>query len=252
MRAVWSADRRDRARRTVRGVYEGRHEKGVAPGASRRHRHHRSAGGVSDAHAPGRGARLANHGPHGRCRGGDRLVPADLSHRAEDCSRMAEVASSVIRHPSSVWVAMAAVALLTTPLAAQTSLSIYGDGRVVVRRALPQALQKGRNTFTLRLEGLDGATLFSPDTAVALVSAVVRPPSTPEAALAAATGQTLSFVRPRDTGGADTGRGGGGGGRPPPQSRSPPRFLPASPPGAPVPPRPRRAPPRAGPTPSRA
>src|SRR2546423_6237004 len=216
MRAVWSAHHRYRARRTVRGRYEGRHEKGVAPGASRRHRHHRSAGGVSDAHAPRRGASLANHGPHGRCRGGDRLVPADLSHRAEDCSRMAEVASSVIRHPSSVWVAMAAVALLTTPLAAQTSLSIYGDGRVVVRRALPQALQKGRNTFILRLEGLDGATLFSPDTAVALVSAVVRPPSTPEAALAAATGQTLSFVRPRDTGGAEHVAARGGRGGPPP------------------------------------
>jgi len=146
---------------------------------------------------------------------------------------MAEVASSVIRHPSSVWVAMAAVALLTTPLAAQTSLSIYGDGRVVVRRALPQALQKGRNTFILRLEGLDGATLFSPDTAVALVSAVVRPPSTPEAALAAATGQTLSFVRPRDTGGADTVRASVVRSDPPQYRLSDGRFL-LSPPGEPL------------------
>src|SRR5256884_8160888 len=95
------------------------------------------------------------------------------------------------------------------PLGGQTSLSIYRDGRVVVRRALPQALQKGRNTFTLRLEGLDGATLFSPDTAVALVSAVGRPPRTPEAALAAATGPTPSLVRPRATGGGGTGGGGG-------------------------------------------
>ena len=30
-------------------------------------------------------------------------------------------------------------------LAAQTSLSIYSDGRVVVRRSLPQPLEKGRN-----------------------------------------------------------------------------------------------------------
>jgi len=90
------------------------------------------------------------------------------------------------------------------PLAGQTSLSIYSDGRVVVRRALPQPLQKGRNTLTLRLEGLDGATLFSPDTAVTLVSAVVRPPSAQDAALAAAAGQTLSFVRTRAAGGADT------------------------------------------------
>src|SRR5256885_15819796 len=227
MGAGGSADRRDRARRTVRGVYEGRHEKAVAPAASRRHRHHRPAGGVSDAHAPGRGARLANDGPHGRCRGGDRLVPADVSHRAEDCSRMAQIAAAVV---------VAVVAGVAT-LAGQTSLSIYSDGRVVVRRALPQALQKGRNTFTLRLEGLDGATLFSPDTAVALVSAVVRPPSTPEAALAAATGQTLSFVRPRDTGGGGTLGGGGGRGGPPPQTPARRPVPPSPPPGAPCSPR---------------
>ncbi len=97
-----------------------------------------------------------------------------------------------------------AMAAGVMPLAGQTSLSIYSDGRVVVRRTLPQSLQKGRNTFTLKLEGLDGATLFSPDTAVAVVSAVVRPATDPEAALAAAAGQTLSFVRLRTGGSADT------------------------------------------------
>ncbi len=97
-----------------------------------------------------------------------------------------------------------AIAAAVMPLTAQTSLSIYSDGRVVVRRTLPQALQKGRNTLTLRFEGLDGATLFSPDTAVAVVSAVVHPPTDQNAALAAAAGQTLSFVRARAAGGADT------------------------------------------------
>jgi len=97
-----------------------------------------------------------------------------------------------------------AMAAGVMPLGGQMSLSIYSDGRVVVRRALPQPLQKGRNTFTLKLDGLDGATLFSPDTAVAVVSAVVRPATDPEAALAAAAGQTLSFIRPRAGGGADT------------------------------------------------
>jgi hypothetical protein len=87
------------------------------------------------------------------------------------------------------------VALLGTPLAAQTSLSIYTDGRVVVRRTLPQALQQGRNALTLRLEALDPATLFSPDTAVSISSATVRYPSTPTDALARAVGQTVSFVR---------------------------------------------------------
>ena len=85
--------------------------------------------------------------------------------------------------------------LLASPLAAQTSLSIYRDGRVVVRRTLPQALQQGRNALTLRLEALDPATLFSPDTSVSVSSATVRYPSTATDALARAVGQTLSFVR---------------------------------------------------------
>ncbi len=89
-------------------------------------------------------------------------------------------------------VALACVAL---PAAAQTSLSIYRDGRVVVRRTLPQALQQGRNALTLKLEGLDPATLFSTDTSVSVASATVRYPSTSTDALSRAVGQTLSFVR---------------------------------------------------------
>ena len=85
--------------------------------------------------------------------------------------------------------------LLASPLAAQTSLSIYRDGRVVVRQSLPQALQRGRNALTLKLEGLDPATLFSPDTSVAVASATARYPSSRGEALANAVGQTLSFVR---------------------------------------------------------
>ncbi len=84
---------------------------------------------------------------------------------------------------------------LAAPTAAQTSVSIYRDGRVVVRQTLPQALQRGQNRVTLRIEGLDPATLFSPDTAVTVVSATLRPPSARADALARAVGQTMSFVR---------------------------------------------------------
>ena len=93
----------------------------------------------------------------------------------------------------------AVLALFTAPLAAQTSLSIYRDGRVVVRRTLPQALQQGRNALNLRLEALDPATLFSTDTAVSVSSAIVRYSSTKVEALNRAVGQTLSFVRGSDT-----------------------------------------------------
>jgi hypothetical protein len=97
---------------------------------------------------------------------------------------------------SAVGYRVSAIALLlAAPVSAQTSLSIYRDGRVVVRRTLPQALQQGRNALTLRLEALDPATLFSPDTAVTVSSATVRYPSTATDALARSIGQTLSFVR---------------------------------------------------------
>ena len=91
--------------------------------------------------------------------------------------------------------AAAALTAVAAPVAAQTSLSIYKDGRVVVRRTLPQALTKGRNMLTLRLDGLDPATLFAPDSAVTVLSARVRYASTATDALARAPGQTLSFVR---------------------------------------------------------
>lgn len=94
----------------------------------------------------------------------------------------------------ALWIGLA-VGACVAPAAAQTSLSIYGDGRVVVRRSLPQPLEKGRNTLTLKLDGVDAATLFTPDTAVALVSAVSRPATDRASALQGALGQTLTFVR---------------------------------------------------------
>jgi hypothetical protein len=85
--------------------------------------------------------------------------------------------------------------LVAVPAAAQTSLSIYSDGRVVVRKTLPQPLQKGANTLTLQFANLDPATLFSPDSSVTVVSVVTRLPTDRGAALQRAVGQTLSFVR---------------------------------------------------------
>src|SRR6185295_7491604 len=119
--------------------------------------------------------------------------------------------------------------LLGSQLAGQTSLSIYRDGRVVVRRTLPQALQQGRNALTLRLEALDPATLFSTDTAVSIVSATVRYPSTAAEALARAVGQTLSFVHAKgDTVRATVVR------VDPPQYKLPDGRVLLSPPGEPL------------------
>ncbi len=84
---------------------------------------------------------------------------------------------------------------LAASLSAQTSLSIYSDGRVVVRRTLSQALAKGRNTLALELDGVDPAGVFSPDTSVTVVTAVGRPATDRATALQSAVGQTLWFVR---------------------------------------------------------
>jgi len=102
---------------------------------------------------------------------------------------------SAISRQRSVTCLVGIALLAAAPLAGQTSLSIYRDGRVVVRQSLPQALQRGRNALTLKLEGLDPATLFSPDTSVAVASATARYPSSKGEALANVVGQTLSFVR---------------------------------------------------------
>jgi len=102
---------------------------------------------------------------------------------------------SHVRRQLMLLTALTAVTAAFSPVVSQTSLSIYKDGRVVVRRTVPQALTKGRNTLTLRLDGLDPATLFSPDSALTVLSARVRYASTAADALAGAVGQTLSFVR---------------------------------------------------------
>ena len=124
---------------------------------------------------------------------------------------------------------VALTAIWVSQAEGQTSLSIYRDGRVVVRRTLPQALQQGRNALTLRLEALDPATLFSPDTSVSITSAIVRYPSTAPDALARAVGQTLSFVRAKgDTVRATVVRAD------PPQYKLPDGRVLLSPPGEPL------------------
>jgi hypothetical protein len=56
--------------------------------------------------------------------------------------------------------------VLAAPLQAQTSLTIYNDGRVLVRRSLQMAVPKGASTQRLVLGALDPATLFSLDSTV--------------------------------------------------------------------------------------
>jgi len=63
-----------------------------------------------------------------------------------------------------------AVAYLLTPLPAypQMSLTIYNDGRVLVRRTVDAKVPKGSSTQRLALGALDPATVFSLDSSVTL------------------------------------------------------------------------------------
>src|SRR5437763_7862503 len=208
MRALRRDRRGDRAGRAVPPVCASRHAQGVTRRASRGPRHHAAPRGVRDTQpAPG-DRNVAGHSPDSGSGRRPDLVSPDLPDREEDRARMAQVSSHVTRCTSQVTrhtshvarhtshvtrctsLAVAAVLAFAGPLTGQTSLSIYSDGRVVARRTLPQPLTSGRNAVTLKVGGLGPATLFSPDTSVALVSAVLRPPTDRAAALEQAVGQT--------------------------------------------------------------
>ncbi len=66
--------------------------------------------------------------------------------------------------------AAAAILALTVsaPLSAQTSLTIYNDGRVLVRRSLPVAVPKGNSTQRVPVGALDPASVFSLDSGVTI------------------------------------------------------------------------------------
>lgn len=85
--------------------------------------------------------------------------------------------------------------------AQQTSLTIYNDGRVLVRRTLPLAVPRGASTQRLTLGALDPATLFSLDSAVTVMGLVYDGAVDEASALRRSVGQRLVFRLPesRDT-----------------------------------------------------
>src|SRR6185437_9037100 len=172
-------------RRAVPGV----HHPGTAAGGPDRpvgrHPNYNSLSDLRDAHPAS-----SSHAPNDLRRGCARLVRFDVSH--SQTNRLGVAQMTDIRRQTSVVSVL--LLLAGVRVGAQTSLSIYSDGRVVVRKMISQKLQKGTNIFSLDLPGLDPATLFSPDSNVAVTSAVLRPATDMESALRASIGRTLSFV----------------------------------------------------------
>ena len=64
------------------------------------------------------------------------------------------------------WATFLLTVLPAYPLTAQTSLTIYNDGRVLVRRTVSANIPKGNSTQRLTLGALDPATIFSLDSSI--------------------------------------------------------------------------------------
>ena len=95
----------------------------------------------------------------------------------------------------------AAAVLFAPPLAAQTGLTIYNDGRVLVRRTLPLAIGTGVSTHSLSLGLLDPSSLFALDSGVAVVGSSYDASVDEVNTMRRAVGQTLKFLTGRERAG---------------------------------------------------
>lgn len=115
------------------------------------------------------------------------------------------------RKSTTVCLRAVALVLVTTaplspcppgPLSAQTSLTIYNDGRVLMRRTVPVALPKGSSTQRLILGALDPATLFSLDSTVTVIGLSYDGAVDEESALRRSVGKRLVFRLPASPAGS--------------------------------------------------
>ena len=88
-----------------------------------------------------------------------------------------------------------------SPLTAQTSLTIYNDGRVLVRRSIGAEVARGSSTVRVPVGALDPATLFSLDSSVVITAVSYDGAVDQVSVLRRAIGRKLKF---RWAGPADT------------------------------------------------
>jgi hypothetical protein len=92
-----------------------------------------------------------------------------------------------------------ALGVLATPLSAQTSVTIYNDGRVLVRREVPVAVPKGSSRHEVTLGALDPASLFPLDPGVAITRASYDGATDEGSALRRSVGRRVVFRLPEST-----------------------------------------------------
>ena len=97
------------------------------------------------------------------------------------------------------------VATPPAPLTAQTGLTIYNDGRVLVRRTLPATLTAGTSNHRFSLGLLDPQSVFALDSGVAIVGSSYDESVDEVNTMRRAVGTTLKFLTGRMNNGlADT------------------------------------------------
>jgi hypothetical protein len=92
-----------------------------------------------------------------------------------------------------------ALGVLAAPLSAQTSVTIYNDGRVLVRREVPVAVPKGSSSHKVTLGALDPASLFPLDSGVAITRASYDGATDEGSALRRSVGRRVVFRLPEST-----------------------------------------------------
>ena len=92
-----------------------------------------------------------------------------------------------------------ALGVLAAPLSAQTSVTIYNDGRVLVRREVPVAVPKGSSSHKVTLGALDPASLFPLDSGVAIARARYDGATDEGSALRRSVGRRVVFRLPEST-----------------------------------------------------
>ncbi len=106
-----------------------------------------------------------------------------------------------------LWAALAMVSLLLIhrahPLAAQSvapaSLTLYNDGRVLVRRLIPLEIRKGDSEQRLALGPVDPASVFTLDTSVTIIGSRYDATVDYGSAIRRSVGRRLTFKYGKDT-----------------------------------------------------
>lgn len=98
-------------------------------------------------------------------------------------------------HRIPIATAVALLAVVATGAQAQTSLTIYNSGRVLVRRTLPVAVPKGASEHQVNLGAVEPGSVFPLDPAVSLVAATFDGGTDAQSTARRAIGRDLLFMR---------------------------------------------------------